>query len=181
MLSFSKPFWQTISSKLGPHPQSTLFSVERLLASLFPTISGPCDTQDFSSAVDRLVTEENAIFLFDMVFDGVDLTSAAFEKMSELVGKSVERVEQCSCTTDEGCFRCIANPLADEPASKTATVVLLKAIQSVLDSVQPERTNKERDWDSAFEAQAERPCGTCGHPVPNGAKFCSECGSKIEG
>lgn len=181
MLSLSKSFWNAISAKLGPNPQSTLFSVERLLASLFPTISGPCDTQDFSSAVDRLATEENAIFLFDTVFDGVDLTSAAFDKISELVGKSIERVEQCSCLSDEGCFRCIANPLADSPASKLATLELLRSIATVFQSKIPELSHTERDWDAAFEAPPVKSCGTCGHAVTSGSKFCSECGSKVEG
>lgn len=181
MLSFSKSFWSAISPRLGPNPLSALSSVERLLASLFPTISGPCDTQDFSSAVDRLATDENAIFLFDMVYDGVDLTSAAFDKMPELVGKAIERVEQCSCPSDEGCFRCIANPLADSPASKHATLTLLRAVEQVLEDVPPQLSVTERDWDSAFEAPPATPCGTCGHAVTPGAKFCSECGSKVEG
>ena len=181
MLAFSKQFWKTISADLGPNPQTALFSVERLLASLFPTISGPCDTQDFSSAVDRLGTEENAIFLFDMVYDGVDLTSAAFDKMAELVGKSMERVASCVCAGDEGCFQCIANPLAVEKSSKNATLRLLKAIHQVLETATPQITRTERDWDSGFESHKEKACATCGHSVPTGAKFCSECGSKMEG
>ncbi|MCA8998953.1 MAG: DEAD/DEAH box helicase [Planctomycetaceae bacterium] len=180
VLSFSKPFWQAVSAKLGGHTSSALSSMERLLASLFPTITGPCDTQDYSSAVDRLATDENAVFLFDMVYDGVDLTSAAFDKMPELVEKAIERVSHCSCPKDDGCFRCIANPIAESPASKKATLEFLLAIKGVLDAKSPAITTNDRDWDADLVAPEKVECKTCGHEFSIGAKFCSECGTKAE-
>ena len=181
LLAFGKSFWTSISPRLGPNPMAVLSSVERLLASLFPTVSGPCDSQDYSSGVDRLASEEQAIFLFDMVYDGVDLTSAAFDRMPELIDKAIERVEQCSCATDEGCFRCIANPVADSPASKQATQVLLRAVHQVFESREPKVTATVRDWEPAFEPVSMTICGTCKQAIKPGARFCSECGTKVEG
>ena len=180
MLSFSKPFWSDLAPTLGSKPDAAMYAVERLIASLFPTISGPCDTQDFSSGVDRLGTGENAIFLYDTVYDGVDLTSVAFDHISELIAKSLERVGSCECPTDEGCFQCIANPLADEKASKSATQILLSAIQKVLSNRTPVVHETERDLDAVFLDEAPLVCSECGHHLPSGSKFCFECGTKVE-
>ncbi len=179
MLSFSDSFWSRLVPEIGPNPQAALCSMERLLTGLFPTISGPCDTQDYSSAVDRLSNGNNALFLYDTVYDGVDLTSAAFEKMRELIEKSIERVNACTCEGDEGCFRCIANPRSDESSSKRATLNLLTAILSVFMERKPSLITNESDWATAGE-EAEINCNQCGHKISSNARFCSECGSPVQ-
>ncbi len=149
-----------------------------MLASLFPTVAGPCDTQDYSSAVDRLVTDEMALFLFDTAYDGVGLTDAAFGHMGELVNRALERVQTCSCPTDTGCFRCIANPRSDDPSSKVATITLLNEVRTVMDSRSPELRETERDWDSLLIESGKLTC-KCGHLQDVSAKFCSECGERM--
>ena len=179
MLSFSDSFWSSLVSQIGPNPQAALSGVERLVTGLFPTVSGPCDTQDYSSAVDRLTNGNNALFLYDTVYDGVDLTTMAFEKMPELIEKSIERVNACTCEEDEGCFRCIANPRSDEASSKRATLNLLTAIQAVLLEKTPTITVNENDWATSGE-EVEITCKQCGHKIVSNARFCSECGSPVE-
>ena len=147
-----------------------LQSTERLLCSLFPTISGPCDAQDFSSGVERLPTGEYAIFLYDLVYDGVDLAKIAFGKIGELVEKSLERLDACSCPGDEGCFRCIANPRVDERVSKAATRQLLQAIADVLRNETPTVVQSERDWSVELQSTSRHVLRTMRR---NGAGRCS--------
>lgn len=180
MLAFSRSFWSDMSDKLGLNPHAALLAVERLLASLFPTTSGPCDTQDYSSGIDRLATNENALFLYDTVYDGAGLTTVAFDHISDLVGKAIDRLNSCACTTDEGCLQCIANPLADERVSKMAARTLLISIHEVLMNKDPILREIAQDFDASLLDGAVTECATCGHRLPSGSKFCSECGTKVE-
>ena len=161
MVLLQDDLWNRLSDELGGAMQSALQSCELLLCSLFPTISGPCDTQDFSSGTERLPTGEHAIFLYDMVYDGADLTRMAFDNIDPLISKSLERVETCACPTDEGCIRCIANPLFDQPASKTATCAMLRAIQTILQNEAPTVRHSSEDWTSRLEPESVRQCPSC--------------------
>ena len=88
LLLLRNPLWDELVEKLGPSmAKSALGSCERLLAGLFPTISGPCDTQDFSSFSEILRDGNAVIYLYDMVYDGVDLTTGAYEMMDQLIGE----------------------------------------------------------------------------------------------
>lgn len=180
MLLFKPDFWSRRSEELPPTTIDGLRSSERLLCSLFPTIAGPCDTNDFSSTIDRLPTGEWAIFLYDLVYDGVDLTKGAFELIDALVARSIERIDTCDCPGDTGCFRCIANPLADEPTSKLATRSILEAIQRVLQHETPSVSRTDEDLADSLQADSAVKCPTCGTAMPAGARFCPNCGNKVE-
>lgn len=179
MLCFSQDFWNSISSQLGPDSNSALSGLERLFYSLFPTISGPCDTQDFAASVDRTNNGEPFIMLYDNVYDGVELTDKAFDFMPELVEKALERVSRCQCDTDSGCFRCIANPRSEDRASKEATISLLNEIRKVFLSQAPFIQNF-LEKDGNYEDDEQVACPSCDHIIKSNAKFCSECGTKIE-
>ena len=126
-----KPLWDEVVSELGPTgAKSALASCERLLSSLFPTVSGPCDTRDYSSVSELLKDGNAVVYLYDMVYDGVDLTTGAFESINLLIEARIERLTTCVCPTDEGCFRCIANPRVDEKTSKEATARLLRSVHA---------------------------------------------------
>jgi DEAD/DEAH box helicase domain-containing protein len=180
MILLRPPLWNSVVSELGPQAaKSALQSCERLLWSLFPTISGPCDKQDFSSASEILPDGQAAIYLYDMVYDGVDLTTTAFDRVCELVQKADERLRLCECDTDEGCFRCIANPHYPDPASKTATATLLAEIKHVVCETSPEITRKQDD-ETALEEASETNCSACGERLRFGDRFCRNCGHKQE-
>lgn len=181
MLLIRPPLWSRLVAELAGDAIGALQSTERLLCSLFPTISGPCDAQDFSSGVERLPTSEYAIFLYDLVYDGVDLAKIAFGKIGELVEKSLERLDACSCPGDEGCFRCIANPRVDERVSKAATRQFLQVIADVLRNETPTVVHSDRDWSVELQAQVATSCGRCSATVRADARFCSNCGEKQEG
>jgi len=154
-------------------------ATRQLLQSLFPTISGPCDTQDLASESQRLPTGEVAIFLYDQVYDGADLTSIAAERLLTLVERSIERVELCQCTSEYGCLRCVANPSQDDAANKLDAIALLRAIRDGLKS-EPTITVQERiDWTHDARPARERVCRQCKTSVTVDARFCSNCGERL--
>lgn len=180
MLLLRQPLWAAILSELGqPSAKSALQSCERLLWSLFPTISGPCDKQDFSSASEILPDGQAAIYLYDLVYDGVDLTTAAFDRMCELVQKATERIDNCACDTDQGCFCCIANPRYPEPTSKAGTARLLDAIKSTVCCAEP-HVVRNSDGENPIEDNQTLACPSCGEKFKAGDRFCSNCGQKLE-
>jgi DEAD/DEAH box helicase domain-containing protein len=180
MIVLKQPFWDRVRWNLRGNEMQALESCERLLGGLFPTISGPCDTQDFSSAVDQLQTRELAIFLYDAVYDGVGLTFEAFEHMKSLVQKAAERLQHCECCEDEGCFRCVANPNRERPASKSDAELILRELLAELSDQVPHLQTITADWTSTIEQTGSVPCPTCQSLVKHTDRFCANCGHKLQ-
>jgi DEAD/DEAH box helicase domain-containing protein len=180
MLLLRPPLWSRLAVDLGEKTFGALQAAQRLVGSLFPTICGPCDVQDFSSGIERLPTGEYAVFLYDMVYDGVGLTKTAFEHFEVLVENCLQRLDSCACPGDEGCFCCIANPRVDDPVSKRATRILLQTIHDVLRGETPAYTRSERDWSDDLQTDSTLVCRKCGTTLPAEARFCSNCGEKQE-
>jgi len=180
MLLIRPPLWSRLLAGLGGDAFGSLQATERLLCSLFPTVAGPCDAQDFSSGIERLPSGEYAIFLYDLVYDGVGLTEAAVATIGQLVGNSLERLDACSCPGDEGCFRCVANPREDQRASKAATRQLLQAIANALRDEAPTVIRAERDWAVELQSETALSCRRCGATVRADSRFCSNCGEPQE-
>jgi len=177
LLRLRKPMWDQIVRQLGPQDaRSALQSCERLLWGLFPTVSGPCDKQDFSSASEVDADGTASIYLYDMVYDGVGLTMLACDRMSELVDKATERLQQCSCETDAGCFRCIAHPLSSEAASKIATMHVLTRLRDQLAGTC--KVTEAEDDSLIHDIPSTRVCTACESLVKPGDHFCSNCGEK---
>ena len=179
MLLLRREFWSAVLPKLASTEAQALEACERLLCGLFPTISGPCDTQDFSSAIDKLPTGEQALFLYDAVYDGVGLTFIAFEHMTELLQKALERVSSCECQEDCGCFSCVANPNKERPASKQDARLILQTLLAVFESESPRLQNVTSDWTETFEQTAAVVCDTCQASVKTTDRFCPNCGTKV--
>jgi DEAD/DEAH box helicase domain-containing protein len=179
LLLLRRALWENIAAQLGTNAKSALSSCERLFVNLFPTISGPCDTQDFSSFSDVMKDGSAALYLYDMVYDGVDLTTGAFDKVGELVDKSVDRLGTCDCVTDSGCFRCIANPRVDENTSKSATERLLLVIQQILRREQPVVTKPAVTDTDTLIAEAPITCTSCKTTIAKGDRFCKNCGERV--
>ncbi len=177
LIRLRKPFWDDVVRGLGiQDARLALQSCERLLWGLFPTVSGPCDKQDFSSASEVDPDGIASIYLYDMVYDGVGLTMLACDRMVDLVDKAIERLEQCSCETDAGCFRCIAHPLSNETASKRATMHVLSRLRDEIAGVC--KITQAEDDSLLHDAPTTRPCSACETPVKLGDRFCSNCGEK---
>ena len=182
LLLLDRDIWNDAVRQLGnPVALAALHSVERLIRSLFPTIVGPCDAQDYSSHSEVTATGEAAIYLYDLVYFGIGLTAASFDNMNELVAKAIDRLESCNCENDDGCFKCIANPRADETSSKIATRELLQMILDQLDSqfqeIIPRSTATE-----GIEIEQDQPinCNLCGAACSKADRFCRNCGEKVD-
>lgn len=177
LIRLKRPLWEALTADLGvQNARSALHSCERLLWGLFPTVSGPCDKQDFSSASEVDADGSASIYLYDMVYDGVGLTMVAFDRMTELLDKAIERLKECRCDTDTGCFRCIANPHANEISSKLATKRVLMSLREALDG-KCTVTEVENDTLTS-DARATRPCSACSNLIKVDDRFCNNCGEK---
>ncbi len=180
LLHVGRTLWDAVIGELGDsRAKSALASCERLISSLFPTISGPCDTQDYSSFSEVQKDGSAVIYLYDMVYDGVDLTTGAFDMMGQLIDKSLERLTTCDCATDEGCFRCIANPRVEEKASKEGTARLLRSLQRVIRIENPKVTLPAPDSTADVAPDAKVCCPACSATVAQGDRFCRNCGEKL--
>jgi DEAD/DEAH box helicase domain-containing protein len=177
MLRLERPLWEEVVARLGePSAKAGLETTARLFGSLFPTVTGPCDASDYSSAADAPKDGPPAVYLYDMVPYGVGLTVEAFDRMADLVERAAEQVRSCPCGTDEGCFQCVRNPQAEVPASKAATLVLLEMIGVEL-ATPPVVTRAASD-DASPPPVGN--CPKCQAPRQPAARFCSNCGEKLE-
>jgi DEAD/DEAH box helicase domain-containing protein len=175
-----KHIWDEATSLLEQHsPQFALASCERLFLSLFPTITGPCDTQDFSSYSEVSKDGNAIIYLYDNVYDGADLTTGAFHKIEPLVEKCIERLQTCGCEGDEGCFRCIANPRVDEATSKEATMHLLSLLRALLSDEEPRIIEHHTNPATVFAPDILAPCPLCHGNVARQDRFCRNCGHPL--
>ena len=155
-------------------------SAERLLAGLFPTVSGPCDPQDYSSGV--LTTGDNglAIVLYDTASGGIGLTEVVFRRAMDLIRNSIERLQACECDTDAGCIRCVVHPHQESAASKCAALALLYALSSSIDDGNGKAWVADNDGTPLVTGTALTRCSECKADVPAESRFCLNCGSKLE-
>ena len=175
-----KALWDDAILKLG-HRQAgcALACCERLVSSLFPTVSGPCDIQDFSSFSEVLKDGNATIYLYDNVYDGVDLTTGAFDKVQVLIEKALDRLATCECKEDTGCFRCIANPRVDEATSKVATAQLLQMLHDAIVAEQPRITEHSNSGAAVLAPDEIAACPSCSANISKGDRFCKNCGHKL--
>lgn len=179
-LLLHKALWDDLLVILGDKTaRSALNSSERMIASLFPTISGPCDIQDFSSFSEVLKDGSAAIYLYDNVYDGVDLTTGAFDKIEQLLDNALERLATCDCKEDAGCFRCIANPRKEEPTSKDATTRLLQTLRETLATETPSMTQRSDAPADMLAPDAAIVCPSCGTTLGTSDRFCKNCGHRM--
>lgn len=173
LLRIKSNHWAEFASQFGASAaKSALESLERLLASLFPTVAVVCDPQDFSVLTHFTQQGDAEIYLYDLAYEGVGLTTAAFETMGDLITRALKRVHECGCQLQRGCLRCVGNPRSEEETSKEATLALLRLIDKTLRSEQPK-------VQQLFTTQPVEPevkeCKVCQATSPAGAKFCCMC------
>ena len=177
MLRLERTLWEKAVARLGePSAKAGLETTARLFVSLFPTVTGPCDASDYSAAADCPKDGPPALYLYDMVPYGVGLAVEAFDRMADLVERAAEQVRTCPCGTDEGCFQCVRNPQAEVPASKAATLALLEMI--AVELATPPVVTQAASEDASPPPVGN--CTTCQWPLQPAARFCSNCGAKLE-
>jgi DEAD/DEAH box helicase domain-containing protein len=177
LLRLERPLWDEAVAQLGESSaKAALETIARLFGSLFPTVTGPCDTSDYSATADIPRDAAPAVYLYDMVPYGVGLTVEAYHRMADLVDRATERVASCPCAADDGCFQCVRNPQAEVPASKHATLALLRMIQNELTSPAVVTAAVPEE---AVSVPLET-CPTCQAARSPTARFCSNCGTKLE-
>ena len=180
MLSLAAELEASLRNHMGSKFDPAWSSCERIVASLFPTISGPCDPQDYSSGTTKLSSGQTALVLYDMAYDGVELTQIAFDHMPQLVATAISRVRDCDCETDQGCIRCVQDPRQDHVTSKSATLKCLQALSEAMDSKSPRITEHSHSCDDLLVANQPAFCKRCGAKLATGAKFCSECATPTQ-
>jgi len=154
---------------------SVVNAIGRLIRSLFPVISGPCDTMDFDTFSEAR-PGKIAWYLYDRVHDGIDLTVRAYRRVPELFDKALDRVRSCKCEDDKGCFRCIRNPEEEEVSSKSDCVKVLMLLCAEL-SADP--TEQVFQVDALEQDGSSGVCPACEAPVDYTANFCSNCGEAL--
>lgn len=176
LLRLEKALWGDVVARLTePIAKAAMETIARLFGSLFPTVTGPCDTTDYSAAADVTKDGLAAVYLYDAVPYGIGLTEQACDRMADLVDRVAERVRTCPCDTDDGCFQCVRNPQAEIAASKTAALTLLDAIRAEL--AIPAVFVQSPAAPPAVDAGV---CTDCKAPRTAKAKFCGDCGAKLE-
>lgn len=173
-VALSNSLERQLTSLLDIKFENAVASVERLAAALFPTVTGPCDSQDYSSGIDRNQNGELAIYLYDNVYDGVNLTELAFDRLEPLLQRVRERIASCDCLEDAGCIRCVADTMRETPASKLAAVTVVDSLLGVFRSESPAVVEL---GEPDIETTQDTTCGQCKAKVSLTARFCSNCGS----
>jgi DEAD/DEAH box helicase domain-containing protein len=108
-----------------------LHAVEHAAIAMLPFLA-MCDRQDIGG----LSTDSHpdtdgrpAVFIHDAYDGGMGLAETGYERVSELLEKTLELVEGCEC--EDGCPSCIQSPKCgsmNEPLDKAAAILILKEI-----------------------------------------------------
>jgi DEAD/DEAH box helicase domain-containing protein len=151
-----------------------------LMTGLLPTVLGPCDLGDF--AIHPQWGEDEAkLYIYDVAYDGIDLTMHAFGRLDDLLQATLTRATECDCTDDAGCFRCVRNPFDDVPTDRRLTREMLKLLASSISSHPIEVTVEVAAPDRMAPVTAKVVCRVCESSNEMGQKFCGNCGTRLEG
>jgi len=177
LLRIKSSHWTDFAYRFGAGAaKSALGSLARLLSSLFPTVTAVCDPQDFSVWSEVSQQGDAEVYLYDLAYEGVGLTTVAYETLDDLITRALKRVYECSCTEQRGCLRCVVNPQNDEATNKEATLALLQFIHKTLHNEQP----KVQQLHAPPILEPElKVCKVCQATVPAGAKFCCMCAEPL--
>jgi DEAD/DEAH box helicase domain-containing protein len=179
-LTFKPLLWDRYVNDIGaPQAKAALEACERLIASMFPTISGPCDPQDYSSSSTLRPDGSAVITLYDNVYGGADVTPCAFHHIESLIANAIRRLGDCRCSDDTGCFRCIKNPRTEETSSKQACLSLLNRIHRALAADSLRTSDLDPPTPGGATAE-ESTCPACHTQQRADARFCDNCGHKLE-
>ena len=171
---------QSLQSQFQNRVEVVLGSIERLMANLFPIVAGPCDSQDFSSGIEKTNAGELVIYLYDNVYDGVNLTSIAFDNIKPLLEKVEDRIQSCDCQLECGCVRCIADPMREATTSKKDSLCIVRALIDLLETENPPTKHFARPDAGIGSSTTDIECTTCQTLVSASSKFCSNCGTQVE-
>lgn len=120
------------------------------------------------------------IYLYDNVYDGVNLTSIAFDNIKPLLEKVEDRIQSCDCQLECGCVRCIADPTREATTSKVDSLYVVRAVIEMLETENPPTKHFARPDAGIGSSSTDIECTKCETLVSASAKFCSECGTRTE-
>jgi len=167
-------------SLMTPHQSRPAWNgLEPLFRGLLPAVLGPCDLRDFNIH-SEWGEGEAKLFFYDQAYEGIDLTLPALDRMDDLIDVGIARLEECDCSEPEGCFRCVRDPFTSQLTSKASTLELLRSMRATLAKTPLEIHDIEPLPDRLASIPSKQPCGVCGKRQPLEAKFCSNCGSRME-
>jgi len=170
----------SLQAQMKTRIEVVLGSIERLMVNLFPIIAGPCDSQDFSSGIEKSNSGDLVLYLYDNVYDGVNLTSIAFDNVRQLLEKVEDRIHSCDCVDDCGCVRCIADPMREAPSSKQEALLVVGRLIAIFTGENPTTKTFPRPDAGIETISSEVECSKCQTLVLASAKFCSNCGNRNE-
>ena len=171
---------KSLQTQMKNRVEVVLGSIERLMANLFPIVSGPCDSQDFSSGIDKSNAGDLVLYLYDNVYDGVNLTAIAFDNVKPLLEKVEDRIRSCDCIDECGCVRCIADPMREAPSSKAESLLVVRTLIEMFENENPSTRHFPRPDAGIESSTADIECSSCKSVVSANVKFCPECGTRIE-
>lgn len=170
----------TTADPLVPAEAEAVFAaIARLAGSLLPVVIGPCDRQDYSTSCDA-ADGSVTIYLYDNVHDGIDLTVQAYEHVVELLVAARDRIVNCNCHEDHGCFRCVRSPDEDRNVSKRTCIDAIEATLAAMNRELPRRTDFDVDLLEECSAPTRQcPNAECSAVCQADARFCQNCGEKL--
>ena len=126
-----------------------LHGMEHLICSMVPhfAICGQHDIGGTSCLEHSDLNGNPGIFIYESIPGGIGLAEKGFEKFSELVRMSLDRIENCPCTKPNGCPGCIQDPFCgsmNKPLNKEVAKIILQSLVKHLESYKPTITISRR-------------------------------------
>lgn len=115
------------------HFMGSLHASEHALISVFP-LEVVCDRGDIGgiSFTQHPQVEGAAIFIYDYYPGGLGITHRAFNRLPNLIGRTLSLVEECPC--EDGCPSCVHSPKCgsgNRPLDKNGAITVLKKLLEI--------------------------------------------------
>jgi len=121
----------------GPRQQSLggLHAAEHALIKMVPTVL-MADSKNIGGlstlAHPEIPSQSAGIFIYDGVSGGVGFSHKMYQNIENLMSRTINRLENCSCESDEGCLSCTMSPMCgdgNEPLDRVQAADILNYIQ----------------------------------------------------
>ncbi len=115
--------------------QGGIHAVEHAMIAITP-FHVMCDRWDIGgvSSTNHIDTNKPTIFLYDAYEGGIGIAEKSYDIFIDIIKMTFELIRDCEC--EEGCPSCIYSPKCgneNRPLDKTAALIILEEIQSILD------------------------------------------------
>lgn len=123
----------------GPRQQSLggLHAAEHSLIKMVPTVL-MADSKNLGGlstlAHPEIPSNSAGIFIYDGVSGGVGFSHKMYEYMHSLMKRTIQRLENCDCNSEEGCISCTMSPMCgdgNEPLDRKQAADILRYIRNL--------------------------------------------------